>query len=63
MPSLQKHFVSFNLHKKESLNSYLRSEGKDPTKVCKQIEEAIMTVYVVKEAMMVNLTNMFGNPR
>lgn len=64
MPSLQKAFISLNSNMKETFNSYLRSLGKDPRFVWRQIEDAISTVYIEKEDLMMKLTNtMFTNSR
>lgn len=42
---------------KESLNVYLKSIGKDPSKIWRQIEESISSVLIAKEAQMFGLMN------
>ncbi|KAJ9601552.1 hypothetical protein L9F63_000295 [Diploptera punctata] len=49
VPSLKKYFVDYGLSMKDSLSSYLIDNRKDPNKIWKQIEDAIMRVYVIKE--------------
>lgn len=45
-----------NLNMKHTLNSYLRSIGKDPTDIWKQMEDSIKTVYYTKEEQMLRIT-------
>ncbi|CAG2118952.1 unnamed protein product, partial [Medioppia subpectinata] len=63
MPSLRKYFIDLNLNMKESFNAYLRSLGKDPNFVWKQIEDSIKTVYYAKEEQMLRLTDTFETTR
>ena len=63
MPSLRKYFIDLNLNMKETFNAYLRSLGKDPNFVWKQIEDSIKTVYYAKEEQMLKLTENFETTR
>jgi hypothetical protein len=56
MPSLKKYFIDLDLNMKHTLNSYLRSIGKDPTNIWKQMEDSIKTVYYTKEKQMLRIT-------
>ena len=63
MPSLQKYFIELNLNMKETFNAYMRSVGKDPNFVWKQIEDSIKTVYYTKEEQMLRLTASYPSTR
>jgi len=56
MPSLKKYFIGLNLNMKQTLNSYLRELGKDPTKIWKQMEDSIKTVYYTTEEQMLRVS-------
>lgn len=42
---------------KESLNAFLRSQNKDPSTIWNQIEEAIRTVVLAKEPLILEVLN------
>lgn len=63
MPSLKKYFNDLNLNMKETLNAYVRSLGKDPKLIWKQIEESIKTVYISKEEQMLRISSNFPSTR
>lgn len=44
---------------KESLNAYLRSKRKDPSKIWGQIEDSIRTVILAKEPEIVEIVNRY----
>ncbi|XP_033096623.1 probable tubulin polyglutamylase ttll-15 isoform X2 [Anneissia japonica] len=48
MPSLQKYYIDMKFSHKESLYAHMRSEDLDPTKVDRQIEDAIRKVFLSK---------------
>ncbi|XP_037071965.1 probable tubulin polyglutamylase ttll-15 [Pollicipes pollicipes] len=63
VPSLGRYHSQLQLGHRESLNAFLRSQGKDPQKIWDQIEESIRSVYFVKEAAMVRSAKRFASTR
>uniref|UniRef100_A0A914XPX0 Uncharacterized protein n=1 Tax=Plectus sambesii TaxID=2011161 RepID=A0A914XPX0_9BILA len=49
MPSLSKYFTDLDMNFRESLNSYVRSVGKDPERIWSQIRETIRQVFQAKQ--------------
>lgn len=57
MPSLEKYFTMANMNRKDALNAYLRSLGKDPSRIWSQIDESIRSAYMAK----LDLINSIGS--
>lgn len=63
VPDFKYYFETLGMGMKESLNTYLRTLGKDPTTIWEQIEDSIRTVLLAKEQDIVNVANKFSSKR
>ncbi|XP_063229554.1 probable tubulin polyglutamylase ttll-15 isoform X2 [Bacillus rossius redtenbacheri] len=63
VPSLQKYYVDLGYSMKESFNAYVRSKGRDPTRVWEQVEEAIRLAYLKKEPLLIEAAARYQSPR
>jgi len=63
VPSLTRYHDTLKLGHRESLNAFLRSQGKDADKIWSQIEESIRSVYFVKEPAMIRSAARFPTTR
>nr|CAD7569829.1 unnamed protein product [Timema californicum] len=53
IPSLQKYYVDLGFSMKESFDAFVRSKGKDPLNVWKQVEDAIRLICLKKESLLI----------
>ncbi|XP_044761535.1 probable tubulin polyglutamylase ttll-15 [Coccinella septempunctata] len=59
VPSLEYYYNELGFGMKESLNSYLQSIGKDPSKIWDQIEESLRITILAKEQQILSVINKF----
>ncbi|KAL3278856.1 hypothetical protein HHI36_016376 [Cryptolaemus montrouzieri] len=59
VPSLEYYYNELGFGMKESLNAYLRSKKKDPSKIWNQIEDSLRLTILAKEQNILNVVNKF----
>lgn len=59
MPTLLRYYIGTNLSMKETLNTYLRTLGKDGNKIWSQIEATISSVYKQKEHHLARMSRFY----
>ncbi|XP_043684565.1 probable tubulin polyglutamylase ttll-15 isoform X2 [Vespula pensylvanica] len=63
VPSLKNYYTRLGFSMKDSLDAYIRSEGKDPQKIWSNIHEAIREVALMKEGLVKEAIQRFGGGR
>ncbi|XP_050514072.1 probable tubulin polyglutamylase ttll-15 isoform X1 [Diabrotica virgifera virgifera] len=63
IPALDYYYNELGFGMRDSLNAYLKSLGKDPSTIWKQIEDAIRTVVLAKEAAIVDVLQRYTSKR
>lgn len=57
VPSLEYYYNELGFGMKGSLNAYLKSKGKDPSKIWNQIEDSLRITILAKEQQILNVVN------
>ena len=63
VPSLKHYYTKLKFSMKDSFDAYLRSQGKDPTKVWHGVHEAIREITLLKESHIKEAVERFGKGR
>ncbi|XP_045460809.1 probable tubulin polyglutamylase ttll-15 [Harmonia axyridis] len=63
VPSLEYYYNELGFGMKESLNAYLKSKGKDPTRIWDQIEDSLRITILAKEQQILSVVNKFRHKR
>lgn len=63
VPALDYYYNTLGFGMKESLNAYLRTKKRDPSKIWEQIEDAIRIVMLEKEGQIIDVVNRYSSTR
>ncbi|KAJ8924058.1 hypothetical protein NQ315_006835 [Exocentrus adspersus] len=63
VPALDYYYNELGFGMKESLNAFVRSQGKDPNVIWDQIEESIRTLMLAKESLITDVVKRFQSKR
>ncbi|ENN78250.1 hypothetical protein HUJ04_004358 [Dendroctonus ponderosae] len=63
VPAVDYYYNQLGFGMRESLNAYLRSQGRDPSVIWTQIEDSIRTVLIAKEPLIADVLKRFRHKR
>ncbi|KAJ8720067.1 hypothetical protein PYW07_012110 [Mythimna separata] len=62
VPSLKHSYTTLGNTMKEAFDIYVRSKGKDPTTIWKEVQKAIAEVFLMKESFLIDKVKLYKSP-